>query len=234
MKAVALTDVGKMRENNEDFYMIHPSQRLFVIADGMGGYHAGEIAAEIAAKSIVSAFESDGHGAFEKEAMRLLNTANEEIMTYVKDHPDCRGMGTTVVMVAIFGDALWVVNVGDSRCYGLEDGKLVQLTEDHSLVAELVKMGSISAEEAERHPDRNIVTSALGVDQKFDVFIKSFELKSFSHLLLCSDGLSNMVSARKIESVLKELPIEEVPTHLVSLANQFGGKDNITVIGIAL
>lgn len=234
MKAVALTDVGKMRENNEDFYMIHPSQRLFVIADGMGGYHAGEIAAEIAAKSIVSAFESDGHDAFEKEAMRLLNTANEEIMTYVKDHPDCRGMGTTVVMVAILGDALWVVNVGDSRCYGLEDGKLVQLTEDHSLVAELVKMGSISAEEAERHPDRNIVTSALGVDQKFDVFIKSFELKSFSHLLLCSDGLSNMVSARKIESVLKELPIEEVPTHLVSLANQFGGKDNITVIGIAL
>lgn len=234
MRAIALTDVGKNRENNEDYYLMHNDLSLFIVSDGMGGYKAGEVAAEIASKSIMDAFSSRDQFDFEKDVTSIFVEANEAILSYVKAHPECRGMGTTVVVAYIDEGVLWIANVGDSRCYGIKEGQLVQLSEDHSLVAELVKIGSISPEEAETHPDRNIITSALGVDRKFEITIKKYALDLFTHLVLCSDGLSNMVSSKEQEDIFKTVPFESIPKALVNLANDNGGKDNITIICIEL
>jgi PPM family protein phosphatase len=234
MRAIALTDVGKTRENNEDYYLMNKDLSLFIVSDGMGGYKAGEVAAEIASESIIQAFSRKSQINFEKEITDIFIEANESILAYVKAHPECRGMGTTSVVAYIEKDVLWIANVGDSRCYALQEGKLIQLSEDHSLVAELVKIGSISPEEAEIHPDRNIITSALGVDRKFEITIKKYALDLFTHLVLCSDGLSNMVSSKEQEDIFKRVPFEGIPKALVNLANENGGKDNITIICIEL
>lgn len=234
MRAIALTDVGKNREKNEDYYLMNNDLSLFIVSDGMGGYKAGEVAAEIASQSIMDAFSRKSHVNFENDITAIFVEANETILAYVKAHPECKGMGTTSVVAYIEEDVLWIANVGDSRCYALQEGKLIQLSEDHSLVAELVKIGSISPEEAELHPDRNIVTSALGVDRKFEITIKKYALNLFTHLVLCSDGLSNMVSSAQQEDIFKTVPFESIPEALVNLANDNGGKDNITIICIEL
>ncbi len=234
MRVTARTDVGVIRENNEDFLLIDEAMDLFIVSDGMGGYQAGEIASEIAAKTIMESFNKNKHFNFEADIDTLLIEANEAILTYVKEHVECRGMGTTVVVAHLAGDDLWVANVGDSRCYGLTTDSIKQLSEDHSLVAELVKIGSISAEEAENHPDRNVITSALGVDRKFEIFKVKYRKSDFSHILLCSDGLSNMVSSKEVLEVFKRVDFDQIPKVLVDSANAHGGKDNITVVCVEL
>lgn len=234
MRAVALTDVGIKRENNEDFYLFNEQQKVFIVTDGMGGYQAGEIAAEIAARSIMQQFEEKRLVHFDAEIRSLLKNANESIQQHVQSNPDCKGMGTTAIVVMIDDTTIWVSNVGDSRCYGYKGGEVTQLSEDHSLVAELVKMGSISAEEAETHPDRNIVTSALGVDREFDIYINQYDKNQFSHIILCSDGLSSMISSKELAHTIQEVSFEQIPKALVDLANEHGGRDNITVICIEL
>ena len=234
MKAVALTDVGKMRENNEDYYIVCDESALYVITDGMGGYQAGEVAAEIAERHIVENFKVQTASSIEEKFKVILDKANDAIISYVKEHPECRGMGTTSVLAHFEGESLWVVNVGDSRCYGVKANEIVQLSEDHSLVAELVKIGSISVEEAEKHPDRNIITSALGVDRQFDICIKEYNINEFTHIVLCSDGLSNMVSSLELLELIQNTDLNSVPQAMVDLANHNGGKDNITVICIEL
>ncbi|HAS72582.1 MAG TPA: Stp1/IreP family PP2C-type Ser/Thr phosphatase [Clostridiales bacterium UBA8960] len=234
MRAVALTDVGITRDNNEDFYIISENLSLFIVSDGMGGYHAGEIASELAANSVLEAFNMKQAFNFEIDVHDLLVHANEKIIEYVKAHPECRGMGTTIVVAYLDENHLWIANVGDSRCYGISQNGIVQLSEDHSLVAELVKIGSISPEEAERHPDRNVITSALGVERNFEVFIAKFDIKDYSHILLCSDGLSNMVSSQELMDVIKSEPFDRIPKTLIDLANQKGGKDNITAVCVEL
>lgn len=234
MRAVALTDVGLKRENNEDYYLIREDLSLFLVADGMGGYHAGEIASEIASKTIASVLEAYEGFKFERDIHEVLIKANEAILDYVMQNPDCRGMGTTVVLVYLTKDEIWVANVGDSRCYGLTNDGLIQLSEDHSLVAELVKIGSISAEEASTHPDRNVVTSALGVDRRFEVFIKKYYKSDFKRILLCSDGLSNMVRKVELEKLAKLDAFESIPQKMIDSANDYGGRDNITVVCIEI
>ncbi|GAB6109280.1 Stp1/IreP family PP2C-type Ser/Thr phosphatase [Fusibacter bizertensis] len=234
MRAIALTDVGITRENNEDYYLIHENLEIFIIADGMGGYQAGEVASELAATTIMNGYNDIKTSDLENQIPNLLNKANEAILENVKIHPECRGMGTTIVIACIYGDDLWVFNVGDSRCYGVRNGSLIQLSEDHSLVAELVKIGSISAEEAAIHPDRNIITSALGVDRKFEIFTKKFNVQEFSHIILCSDGLSNMVTSHELLEIINSRPFDEIPKAMVDSANSSGGKDNITVICVEL
>lgn len=234
MRAVALTDVGITRDNNEDFFIINENSSLFIVSDGMGGYHAGEIASEIAANSVMEAFESKQAFNFEFDVHDLLIHANEKIIEYVKSHPECRGMGTTIVVAYLDQTNLWIANVGDSRCYGIINNDIRQLSEDHSLVAELLKIGSISPEEAEKHPDRNVITSALGVDRHFEVFTAKYDVKDYSHILLCSDGLSNMVSSQELMDVIKSKPFDHIPKALIDLANQNGGKDNITAVCVEL
>ena len=234
MRAVARTDVGVTRENNEDFLLIHEALNLFIVSDGMGGYQAGEIASEIAAKTILESFKKREHFNFEVDINTLLIEANEAILAYVKEHTECRGMGTTAVVAYVTEDDLWVANVGDSRCYGISSDAVKQLSEDHSLVAELVKIGSISPEEAEKHPDRNIITSALGVDRKFEIYKYKYKRSDFSHILLCSDGLSNMVSSNEVLDVFKRVDFDQIPKVLVDSANAHGGRDNITVVCVEL
>lgn len=234
MRALARTDVGIRRENNEDYFMMNQERRIFVISDGMGGYQAGEIASEIASKTILEQFEAIQAFHFEEDIYKLLDKANDAILDYVKKHPECRGMGTTVVVAYLEDEKLHLANVGDSRGYGVTKSNIKQLTQDHSLVAELVKIGSISAEEAESHPDRNVITSALGVEHKYEVFIQSFDIKEFDYVLLCSDGLSNMVTSQEILNVFQNVSFESIPEKLVEMANAQGGKDNITVLCIEL
>ena len=138
-------------------------------------------------------------------------------------------------MVAHLKDnILYIANVGDSRCYAITENNVTQLTKDHSLVAELVKIGSISAEEAEMHPDKNIITSALGVDSKFEIYKTSYDINDYKYILICSDGLSNMLTTDEILSIFKNHDFDEVSELLVQSANQNGGKDNITVVCIEL
>ena len=234
MRAIGLTDVGITRSNNEDYFAIVEACQLYVVADGMGGYHAGEIAAELAVKTIVDRVESQLPTSFDTSVDEILDQANNMILTYVKENPNCRGMGTTVVVVFIDKDVLHLANVGDSRCYGISTHSIIQLSKDHSLVEELVKIGSITKEEAERHPDKNIITSALGVDKSYEVFKETYKTSDFKYLLMCSDGLTNMVDTDTIFKLFNAVAFEELPLELVKHANDNGGKDNITVVCIEL
>jgi protein phosphatase len=238
MRVFAKTDVGIMRTNNEDFYLYDEAAGVFVVTDGMGGHKAGEVASEIAARTIVEDFAAlTNQGMtieFESSIEAILKNANQRILEYVEKNPDCRGMGTTAVVVRTSGGDLWIANVGDSRIYGITDSEIEQLSTDHSLVAELVRIGSISAEEAAHHPDKNIITSALGAESDFEIFKAYYKTEDFKYILLCSDGLTNMVSDSDILKVFRDNDLASVPEKLVDLANENGGQDNITAVCIEL
>lgn len=237
MRVMALSDVGRVRSNNEDVFRILEDQMVFIVCDGMGGHQAGEIAAEIAAKDlseVLSQPDALTPANFKEVIPDLLKGINTKIMSMSSENDNYRNMGTTMVLAKVIDQVLYVANVGDSRCYILRDGVLNQISKDHSLVAELVKIGSISASEAENHPDKNIITSALGVDEAFDIFMDEVSLTGVSHILLCSDGLSNMLSSQQITDLLEVEPFEKVVEKLVQTANELGGQDNITVICIEI
>lgn len=237
MRAVGKTDVGVTRSNNEDYFILCPEHKIFVVADGMGGHNAGEIASRLACESVVKVLSQkikSGHFSWNQEIDGILDYANESILNYVKDNPNCKGMGTTLVLAYMEEQIVYLINIGDSRCYGVKDQKMIQLTKDHSLVAELVKMGSITQEEALTHPDRNVITSALGVSKQYEVYKSAFSIKDFEQFLICTDGLTNMVDLESIQDVITNEVFDTVPERLVTLANQNGGKDNITVVCIEM
>lgn len=237
MKAIGKSDVGITRKNNEDFYVLSDENRLFVVADGMGGHNAGEIASKLACESIVRIIDEklkQGQFSWDEDVEAVISTVNASILDYVKENPNCRGMGTTLVMAYFRNDCLYLINIGDSRCYGLNDTKMLQLTKDHSLVAELVKMGTITQEEALTHPDRNIITSALGVSQSYEIHKAVYDANSFQKLLICTDGLTNMVDVETVESLMRTEAFDSIPERLIDIANQNGGKDNITVVCVEI
>jgi protein phosphatase len=224
------TDVGRVRTNNEDSYLVH--EPLFAVADGMGGPAAGEVASEIAVSTLRAAFQTDHSRDSLADAVRL---ANRAVFDRARDDPALRGMGTTLTAVALVeesgDDVLAVVNVGDSRAYRMRDGELEQLTEDHSLVEEMVRTGRLSADEATTHPQRHIITRALGIEP--DVEVDCFAITPFAgdRYLLASDGLTNEMEDREIASVLRRTTDpQRAAEELVSHARQSGGRDNITVV----
>jgi protein phosphatase len=224
------TDVGRVRTNNEDSYLVH--EPLFAVADGMGGPAAGEVASEIAVSTLRAAFQTDHSRDSLADAVRL---ANRAVFERARDDPALRGMGTTLTAVALVeesgDDVLAVVNVGDSRAYRMRDGELEQLTEDHSLVEEMVRTGRLSADEATTHPQRHIITRALGIEP--DVEVDCFAITPFAgdRYLLASDGLTNEMEDREIASVLRRTTDpQRAAEELVSHARQSGGRDNITVV----
>jgi protein phosphatase len=224
----AQTHVGKIREANEDSYLV--KEPLFVVADGMGGHVAGDIASSTAVQVIAdnsnNASPSDPH-----TLVDLVRSANAEIFKKATGDPHLRGMGTTCTLVLLDGAKAHFAHVGDSRAYLLRDGELSQITEDHSLVGRMVKEGRLRPEEADIHPQRSIVTRALGVDSDVEVDLMSLDLKEGDRLLLCSDGLSSMIDGASIEDVLRsETDPQAAANRLVDLANQAGGEDNITVV----
>lgn len=228
MRIGSKTDKGRVREQNEDAYGY--KERLFVVADGMGGHQAGEIASAIAVETILK-MNIDGETPIDLELEKAILKANDAILNEVVHHPELSGMGTTVAVMVIHNQTVNIAHVGDSRIYYYSEGRLAQLTKDHSLVAELVKNGEISESEAKHHPQRNILTQALGSRGEMKVEFQSLALKPGDKFLLCTDGLSGMVDENWLGNILR---LDEEPQilaeKLVNLANENGGSDNITVI----
>jgi protein phosphatase len=226
----ARTDTGRARSANEDSYWVHSP--LFVLADGMGGAQAGEVASQTA----VGVFADqgglpDGPGTYEERLAALVAQANGRVYSQAQSDDQFAGMGTTLTVAYVGEDDLAIAHVGDSRFYVLRDGELEQLTDDHSLVGELVRRGQISAEEAEDHPQRSIITRALGIEGEVTVDHFSWPVRDGDVFLLCSDGLTGMVPDGRVAEILAGAPSLAVAAQqLVAAANEAGGRDNITVI----
>jgi protein phosphatase len=224
----AATHAGRKRRHNEDAYVERPP--LFAIADGMGGARAGEVASRLAA----AALEDDGAlaGEPEERVVELIQEANRRVFARANEDESASGMGTTMTVAIAADDGVTIGHVGDSRAYRLREGELEQLTDDHSLVAELVRSGRLTPEEADAHPQRSVITRAVGTDPDVDVDAFTVAAEPGDVYLLCSDGLTDMLDDNGIRTVFDEHPgdLQGVAKGLVTAANRVGGDDNITVV----
>jgi PPM family protein phosphatase len=224
---VGRTDVGRQRSVNEDSLVLAPP--FFAVADGMGGAKAGEVASAMAAGTFDG--ESDSGEPAEAQLTRILREANRRIYELAVSDDSHRGMGTTVTAAKVTGDEVSLGHVGDSRAYRLRDGELEQVTRDHSLVAELERSGQITPEAAEHHPQRSIITRALGPEPDVQVDTYTLAGRDGDLFLICSDGLTSMISDEELGSILRSSDsLDQAAESLVRAANQSGGKDNITVV----
>jgi protein phosphatase len=223
----AQTDVGRAREMNEDGYVVE--EPLFAVADGMGGHRAGEVASRMALEAIAEVPPEEGaHSLAER-----VRAANRVVHQRASEDKELEGMGTTLTALWMDGDEARIAHVGDSRAYLLRDGELKMLTEDHTLVQRMVREGKISAQEATVHPQRSILTRALGVDAEVDVDDLTVELRPGDRILLNSDGLTSMLDEDRIADILREHQDPQAAADaLVDAANEAGGQDNITVVVI--
>ncbi|MBM7701817.1 Stp1/IreP family PP2C-type Ser/Thr phosphatase [Metabacillus iocasae] len=237
MGAVFMTDRGKIRQHNEDSggVFVNPhGHRLAIVADGMGGHRAGDVASAMAIKKLQGYWEN-GDELTSPDAASVwltehVSKVNDELFVYSNEHEECKGMGTTLVAAICTSTFCTIGHIGDSRCYLLNEYGFNQITEDHSLVNELVKNGQISREDAEHHPRKNILVRALGTEKQVTLDVKSMEIEQEDVLLLCSDGLSNKVSEEQLKQILlTDLTLEQKGSHLIDLANELGGEDNITL-----
>src|SRR6516164_4733383 len=242
---VGQSDTGKVREHNEDTIAVDPEIGLLVLADGMGGYNAGEVASGIAVKTIVNLVREsveredmrvhDGGSGMSRPAIILrdaIHRANKIIYQTARTQPQCEGMGTTVVSALLFDNKIAIAHVGDSRLYRLRSDKFEQVTMDHSLLQELVDRGFYSAEEAQRAANKNYVTGALGVEPNVEVEIQEVPASKGEVFMLCSDGLSDMVEDEDIHLTINTFSanLDTVAKQLIQLANDNGGRDNVSVV----
>jgi protein phosphatase len=222
--SAAATDIGHVREGNEDAYLL--LDPLYAVADGMGGHRGGEVASNLALQTVRGMFEDD-EGSLTEQVER----ANRAVFERSQADREVAGMGTTLTAALVRGSRATIAHVGDSRAYLFRDRRLHLLTEDHTLVHRMVLEGEITAAEAESHPNRSILTRALGVDDVLQVDEGVVDLRTGDRLLLCTDGLTAMLSEREIRTVLDETPDpHEAVGRLVRMANDAGGIDNITVV----
>ncbi len=228
MRSIALTDTGRRRRHNEDAYVCEPP--LFAIADGMGGAQAGEIASHLAATSVQHAEWNESSNG--ERVAQLIQDANRRVYERARTDESTSGMGTTMTVALVDDDLVHFGHVGDSRAYLVRDHALEQLTEDHSLVGELVRSGRLSPEEAEVHPHRSVITRVLGTDPEVDVDTFSVGAKPGDLFMLCSDGLSSMVDDTRILALIEEHAgdVASSARALIDEANRNGGEDNITVV----
>ncbi|MCH5250282.1 MAG: Stp1/IreP family PP2C-type Ser/Thr phosphatase [Lachnospiraceae bacterium] len=235
LKSYAITDIGRKRKLNQDFIYLSEEPignlpNVFIVADGMGGHNAGDFASRYAVETIVEEIQTS----FEKNPVTILSRAIEKAntLTRQKAYEDIAlaGMGTTIVIATFIAGHLEVANVGDSRLYVIND-RIKQVTVDHSLVEEMVRMGGIDREKARNHPDKNIITRAIGARDTVEADFFDLELNAGDQVLLCSDGLTNMIEDETILHILNSgLSLKERAEELVRTANDNGGKDNISVI----
>ena len=245
LRFVGETDIGKVREHNEDTIACDAEIGLLVVADGMGGYNAGEVASGIAVKTIVNLVResveredlrvNDAETGMSRSSIILrdaIHRANKIIYQTAKTQPQCEGMGTTVVSALFFDNKMAVAHVGDSRMYRLRNEKFEQVTMDHSLLQELVDRGFYSAEEAQRAANKNYVTRALGVEPNVDVEVQEVSVQKGDFYVLCSDGLSDMVEDDDIHLTISTFGdnLDTVAKQLIQLSNDNGGRDNISVV----
>ncbi|MGH2546761.1 MAG: Stp1/IreP family PP2C-type Ser/Thr phosphatase, partial [Actinomycetota bacterium] len=218
----ARTDVGRVREGNEDSYMVR--EPLFAVADGMGGHQGGEVASKLALDTLREA--TDGAA-----LAQAVQDANRAVFEQAGRDPELAGMGTTLTAFLADGDTLRLAHVGDSRAYLLRDGVLQRITTDHTVVEGLVEKGELTAQEATIHPQRSILTRAIGVDGEVQVDQASIQARPGDRLLLCSDGLTGMVDEADIQRILEEnVDPQAAAEALVDAANEAGGQDNITAV----
>ncbi len=231
-KYARASDTGKKRRRNEDSYVVAPP--LFAVADGMGGAQAGEIASRLAA----AALEETDPGSLSgpEKVTSLIQEANRRVYERASADPSTSGMGTTMTVALVEGTEVTIGHVGDSRAYLVRDGSLEQLTEDHSLVNELLKSGKLSPQEAETHPQRSVITRAVGTDPDVDVDAFTVSANEGDVFLLCSDGLTDMVRDDDILDTVERFrdDLDRATKSLISAANRGGGEDNITVIAFTI
>ncbi|MBT3169762.1 MAG: Stp1/IreP family PP2C-type Ser/Thr phosphatase [Candidatus Cloacimonetes bacterium] len=247
MKYISKTDVGKKYEHNED-YIVIPSKEtnnseFFVLCDGMGGRNAGEVASKLSANWLVKDFLNSEKPFFQKLRKNnykkiisnLIEDINRKIFNLANKHEQYDGMGTTLVSALFKKDKLFIHSVGDSRCYRLRDNELEQLTEDQSEVWKLFEIGAISKDEIRSHPRRNIITMAIGTGNKVNINKYQYKTKKNDLYLLCSDGLTDMISEMDIKNIFtSNNNLEKISNQLIEAANVAGGKDNISVILILI
>ena len=235
LKTFSITDIGKKRKLNQDY--VYTSERpvgnlpnVFIVADGMGGHNAGDYASKFTVETMIQEIENSFEVNPEKILAKAIEVANEKLLAVAAEDENLEGMGTTVVAATCMGKYLRVAHVGDSRLYVIGE-KITQITRDHSLVEEMVRMGGIDREAARNHPDKNIITRAVGATHKVEVDFFNVELSEKDIVLMCSDGLTNMLEDEEIRMILNgQRDIVEKAEELVKAANLNGGKDNIAVV----
>ncbi len=242
MKSFYLTDTGRVRSHNEDSVTIlknASNEYLLIVADGMGGHRAGEVASSLAVAHLGKRFSKVASIGSKLDAVNWLNDnvneINNEIIEYANNNPNSTGLGTTLVIALLTKEYLIFGNIGDSRGYVLKNGHLHKVTHDHTLVNLLVKAGDLTEEEARNHPKKNVLMKALGAMEKIDLDIFDVDL-TIDAILLCSDGLTNMLTDEQIENVLNDntLEVEEKVIKLVRKCNARGGQDNISIAYLML
>jgi PPM family protein phosphatase len=243
LSAIALSDVGRVREHNEDAVFVDAEHGVAILADGMGGYMAGEVASQIAidvvrehigrpaeAATLAKVDPLTGVTTAAQRIRSAVIEANQRIYAEAAKKRDQDGMGTTLVVLLIYGETACVAHVGDSRLYRLRNGRLSQLTRDHSLVQEQIDSGKLTADEAKASGYKNLVTRALGIDALTEADVNEFRVAQGDMFMLCSDGLSDMISDEAIEEEMaRESPKDTIAKNLVELANRAGGRDNVSV-----
>lgn len=249
IKAYGQSDVGRVRSSNEDAWAVFPDLQFFVVADGMGGHAAGEIASHMAVDGMhefmqmsVQSSEVTWPAEMDRNLpipiRRLVaagKLANERIFQASRSNPKLSGMGTTMVAALIDQDTAYIGHVGDSRAYLFRDDKIVRLTEDHSLINDYIHQGLLKIEEANQHPLKHVITRALGSGTKVEVDVKSLPLRVGDAILLCSDGLSNLLTDEELRIISLDC-LKEPQTacqRLIDMANEKGGEDNVTVVFIS-
>jgi len=248
IKSYGQSDVGRVRSSNEDAWGVFQDLQFFVVADGMGGHAAGEIASRMAVdtmrdfvtSSVLSSevtWPADVDRSLPVPIKRLVSAgklANDKIYQASRANSKLNGMGTTMVAVLMDEDAAYVAHVGDSRAYLIRNGKIERLTQDHSLINDYITQGLLKPEEAGQHPLKHVITRALGSNLKVEVDVRAVPIRNGDIVLLCSDGLSNFVTDEEIQTVSLESPQDPRNTcqHLIDFANDKGGEDNITVVMI--
>lgn len=247
ISGIGMTDIGRKRQLNEDYYLCDNQQSIYLVADGMGGVAGGELASKMAVDNFVSKiypflqdydvtlpFDLKANNGYIPSLMKYaIEEANASVHQYGLNDPSMRGMGTTFTAVIPYEGKLYVGHIGDTRLYRIRSREITQLSEDHTLVQQLVKEGQITPQEARRHPKKNVITRSLGPKPKIKIDIFSEPLISGDIYLLCSDGLHGMVEEEDFTNTLLALEdnnLEDIGKRLIDLANEGGGKDNITLV----
>ena len=253
VNAFGLSNVGMARTNNEDSFLFtqfgsglinsipadsnSAAPWIFIVADGMGGGQAGEVASQMAVELVSEKFAArlnqkriSNHQGFVKTLTSIVDEANRSILEAGQQNRELSGMGTTLTAAAVYNDTAYFAQLGDSRAYLLRNNKITQMTKDQSLVAQMIAMGKLTPEEAKVHPRRNVILQALGVQARVDVAITSTNLRRGDTLLLCSDGLWGKVESGEIKEIVQQSSPQTACENLVDLANERGGEDNITVL----
>jgi protein phosphatase len=231
-----MTHVGQRRETNQDYMFTSETAvgnlpNLFLVADGMGGYAAGDFASRFTVETMVDYLHKNEETKPVALLREAISYANHELLAEAAQDPGKHGMGTTIVAATVVDEILYTANVGDSRLYLIHQNEIHQISKDHSLVEEMVRMGEIAKEDARTHPDKNMITRAVGAQEEISVDLFETTLTKDDMILMCSDGLSNMIADEEIRRiVLEQRDLVEMAEALIRRANENGGKDNITVV----